>query len=77
MPSETSNHLYEIDFLLTQDSKICPIEVKCSSYKTHKSLDVFSDKFSHRIKNKYAIHTKDYKKEKDIIFLPVYMLPFL
>ncbi len=77
MPSETSNHLYEIDFLLSQDSKICPVEVKCSAYKTHKSLDVFSDKFSHRIKNKYVVHTKDYKKEEDIIFLPVYMLPFL
>ncbi len=77
MPSETSNHLYEVDFLLSEGSKICPIEVKGGDYKTHKSLDVFCEKFSHRIKNKYVIHTKDYKKEKDVEFFPVYMLPFL
>lgn len=77
MPRETSNHLYEIDFLLTDGSKICPIEVKCSDYRTHKSLDVFCDKFSHRIKERYVIHTKDYRRENGITYLPIYMVPFL
>ena len=40
-PSDTSNHLYEVDFLLSNGTKIVPIEVKSSGYKTHKSLDLF------------------------------------
>ena len=41
-------HNFEIDFLLSRGSKICPIEVKSSS---HASLDAFCDKFSSRIGN--------------------------
>lgn len=77
MQSETSNHLYEIDFLISKKNKICPIEVKSSGYRTHKSLDVFSEKYSDRIIEKYLIYTKDLKKEADIIMMPVYMVPFL
>lgn len=77
MESETSNHLYEIDFLTSKGDKICPLEVKSGNYRGHKSLDVFCDKFSSRVKNKYVIHTKDYKWEKGIHYIPVYMVPFL
>lgn len=77
MESETSNHLYEIDFLLSKGDKICPMEVKSGNYRTHKSLDVFGDKFSSRIRDKYVVHTKDYKWENGIHYIPVYMVPFL
>ena len=77
MESETSNHLYEIDFLISVSDKICPIEVKSSNYRSHKSLDVFCDKFSSRISEKYVVHTKDYKWENGIHYIPVYMVPFL
>jgi len=77
MPSETSNHLYEIDFILSKKNKICPIEVKSSGYKTHKSLDVFSEKYSDRILEKYLVYTKDLKKDTDITCLPIYMAPYL
>ena len=77
MNSNTSNHLYEIDFLMSVSDKICPIEVKSGNYRSHKSLDVFCDKFSSRIRDKYVIHTKDYKWENGINYIPVYMVPFL
>ena len=77
MESETSNHLYEIDFLTSVGDKICPIEVKSGNYRGHKSLDVFCDKFSSRVREKYIVHTKDYKWENGIHYLPVYMVPFL
>lgn len=77
MLNEVSKHNYEIDFLITRKNKICPIEVKSSGYKTHKSLDVFVEKFSDRIVNRYLIYTKDMEKDKDIFCLPVYMVPFL
>lgn len=75
--SETSNHLYEIDFLLSSGNKICPMEVKSGNYRSHTSLDFFCDKYSKRIKEKYVVHTKDYKWENGISYLPVYMVPFL
>ena len=77
MESETSNHLYEIDFLTSVGDKICPIEVKSGNYRNHRSLDIFSNKFSRRIKDKYVVHTKDYKWENGINYIPVYMIPFI
>lgn len=75
--SETSNHLYEVDFLLSNGSKIEPIEVKSSGYKTHKSLDIFCEKFSSRVTRRYLIYTKDLRKDGEIVYLPVYMTPFI
>ena len=75
--SETSNHLYEIDFLTSIGDKISPIEVKSGNYRGHKSLDVFCDKFSRRVGDKYVLHTKDYKWENGIYYIPVYMVPFI
>ena len=77
MGNNSSNHLYEIDFLISTGNKISPIEVKSGNYRCHKSLDQFCDKFRSRIGNKYLIHTKDYKWENGINYIPVYMLPFL
>ena len=75
--NETSRHNYEIDFLLARKNKICPIEIKSSGYKTHKSLDEFFKKYSSRILWRYIVYTKDYAKDQDVICLPVYMSPFL
>ena len=77
MQSDTSNHLYEIDFLTSTGDKINPFEVKSGNYRGRKSLDVVCNKFSSRIKDKYIVHTKDYKWENGIHYLPVYMMPFL
>lgn len=76
-PKESSNHNYEVDFLLARKNKVCPLEVKSSGYKTHASLDAFQNKFSSRILRRYLIYTKDLRKDGDIICLPVYMVPFL
>ena len=72
-----SRHNYEIDFLLTKKNKVCPIEVKSSGYKTHASLDAFCEKFSDRILWKYLVYTKDYARDSDTVFLPIYMTPLL
>ncbi|MCQ2974149.1 MAG: AAA family ATPase [Bacteroidales bacterium] len=76
-PTESKKHNYEIDFIITQNSKICPIEVKSSGYKTHASLDAFQDKYSKWIAQRYLLYTKDLKKDKDIILLPIFMTLFL
>lgn len=75
--NEQSKHNYEIDFILARKNKIVPLEIKSSGYKTHKSLDVFTEKFSDRILERYLVYTKDMKKDKDIFCIPVYMVPYL
>lgn len=74
---EKSRHNFEIDFLLGRNNKVCPIEIKSSGYKTHASLDAFSEKYSSRILNKYLVYTKDLGKDKDVFSIPVYMTMFL
>ncbi len=68
---------YEVDFLTSTESKVNPIEVKSSGYKTHKSLDVFCERYSGRVKQPYLIYTKDLRQEKGVVYLPVYMTPFI
>lgn len=68
---------YEIDFMITRRDKICPIEVKSSGYKSHKSLDEFQLRYSSRIDRRYVIYTKDLRKEGSLIYLPVYMTGLL
>lgn len=74
---DENRHLYEIDFLLSRAQKICPIEVKSSGYKTHKSLDLFCKKYSNRIKDRYLMYTKDLRKDGQLLMVPVYMAPIL
>lgn len=74
---DENRHFYEIDFLLSRAQKICPIEVKSSGYKTHKSLDLFCEKYSNRIKDRYLMYTKDLRKDGQLLMVPVYMAPIL
>ena len=71
--AKDAKHNYEIDFILSRGNKICPIEVKSSGYKTHKSLDAFSEKFSSRVGERYLVYTKDLRKDGETTLLPVYM----
>ncbi|MBQ6667645.1 MAG: ATP-binding protein [Bacteroidales bacterium] len=70
-------HNYEIDFLLSRGSKLCPIEVKSSSYRSHKSLDEFCTKYSGRISRRYIIYTKDLYFTGDTAYIPAFMTMLL
>ena len=70
-------HYYEIDFLLSSGTKLCPIEVKSSGYKTHVSLDAFCAKYSDRIKDRYIVYTKDLAHDDSTLYIPAYMTPLL
>lgn len=66
-------HFFETDFLISHGSKICPIEVKSSGYKSHTSLDNFCKKFSDRIATRYLFYTKDLRIDNQLILTPMYM----
>ena len=70
-------HNYEVDFLLSRGNKVVPVEVKSSGYRTHRSLDVFCEKYSSRIGNRFLLYTKDYFQDGQTTCLPVYMTPFI
>ena len=72
-PSDTSNHSYEIDFLLARQHKICPVEVKSSAAKPHASLDRFRAKYKKRIAESYVICGKDYAEEDGVKYVPFYL----
>ena len=77
-PTESGKHNYEIDFLLSRGTKVVPVEVKSSTYKTHVSLYEFCKKYSSRIANdSYLIYTKDYDKKDTVKYLPAYLAYFL
>ena len=68
---------YEIDFITVKKKKICPIEVKSSNYKSHKSFDYLLKKYQLKMEDRYIIYTKDLKYEDGITYIPVYMKPFI
>ena len=68
-----SEKKYEIDFLIIKNKKICPIEVKSSSYKKHESFDNFYKKYKIKNNEKYIIYTKNLNQEDGITYLPIYM----
>ncbi len=68
---------YEIDFILPKADKIVPLEVKSGQYRSHASLDRFSEKYSKRIAEKIVLHTKDLQSSQATLYLPIYMTFFL
>jgi hypothetical protein len=74
---ETQKRTFEVDFLLADNHKVSPIEVKSSTYRVHRSIDEFSGKYSDRIHSKYIVHTKDLKKSGDLLYLPFYLVQFI
>ncbi len=76
-PTESGKHNYEVDFLLSRGTKIWPLEIKSSGYKSHVSLDAFCKKYSDRIGERFLVYTKDYCRDKETTLLPVLMTMFL
>ncbi len=72
----------EIDFLVAKSSvtnrhNIAPIEVKSSKRYKLSSLRKFIVKYPSQLHTPYVLHTSDLKVENGIVFVPLYMAPFL
>ena len=74
---ENSTHYYEVDFLITDKTKITALEVKSSGNGKHESLDAFRKKYSKSVKDTIVLSQKDVTKQNQVKFYPVYMTPFL
>jgi predicted AAA+ superfamily ATPase len=74
--SNRENHM-EIDFLITENKKIAPIEVKSANYRSHSSLDKFRKRFSDKIGASYILYPRDVMQKDSVWHLPLYMAMFL
>ena len=74
---DDSTHYYEVDFLISEGSKINAFEIKSSGSGNHESIREFCRKFSQNINKAYLISQKDTGKEEDLLLRPFYLMPFL
>lgn len=72
-----STHYYEIDFLISEGSKINAFEIKSSGTGKHESIKEFYRKFSKNVHNIYLLSQKDVGKEENLLLKPFYLMPFL
>ena len=72
-----STHSYEIDFLITGNKKVIPIEVKSSKTAPHKSMDEFCRKYSAIAGDKYLLSCKDVSQDGVLQLKPLYMTHFV
>lgn len=72
-----STHYYEVDFLISDGSKIDALEIKSSGTGKHESIREFCRKFSQNISKAYLISQKDVGNEENLLLKPFYLVPFL
>ena len=72
-----STHYYEVDFLISEGSKINAFEIKSSGTGKHESIKEFSKKFSQNVNKVYLISQKDVGREENLLLNPFYFIPFL
>ena len=70
-------HSNEVDFLITNKNKIIPIEVKSSSIKNHKSIDLFVEKYSQIVGRRFLFSQKDISHDGMLELMPIYLVPFI
>ena len=74
---EGTTHSYEVDFLLTSETKVIPLEIKSSSVRFYNSISAFEKKYSSRVGKQYILSQKDVDRKENLYFKPIYMLPFI
>jgi predicted AAA+ superfamily ATPase len=79
---ENSDNTMEIDFLTSKGSvtsrhNIIPIEVKSSQRYTLSSLRKCVKKYSRYLAEPIVLHTSDLTEKDGILYLPLYMAPFI
>jgi len=67
----TSDGKAEVDFLLQHHTEIIPVEVKSAHSVSGKSLHLFNEKFSPRLRIRYSLN--NLKKDGNLLNIPVFL----
>ena len=71
---QSSAETMEVDFLIRDGIKTCPIEVKSAGFRTHAALDRFIEKYKRCLGRRYVVCTSDYEERAGLVYLPIYMV---
>ena len=74
---EDSQNTMEIDFIISKEQKLIPLEVKSGRYRSVRSLEKFHNKYKRRIGKRIVLHIKDINESNGVIYLPIYMVGLL
>ena len=79
---ENAEETMEIDFLVRKPTvssrhNISPIEVKSGKNYTLSSLTKYRKKYGNQLALSYIIHSGNLRKEGEIVYLPLYMTPYI
>lgn len=74
---KNSTHYYEVDFLVSEGSKLNAFEVKSSGIGKHESINEFAIKYSKHVHKTYLVSQKDVNKDGALLMRPFYLFPFL
>lgn len=66
------NHSYEVDFLLTDKTRVAAVEVKSSNVNNHKPIDEFAARYSQLISRR-ILSQKDISKREMLELQPLYL----
>lgn len=72
-----NTHPYEVDFLISEGSKIIPIEVKSSAINNHTSITKFSKKYSSWISRRILFSQQDLGHVDMLELKPIYLAPMI
>ena len=75
--NDSRKTIMEIDFLIRENKKIVPVEVKSGQSKSTLSLRRFKEKFGKRVGTPIVLHHGDVQIKDDMLFLPYYMASLL
>ena len=68
----------ELDFLITRDDKVLPIEVKSGkSYARHNALKNIMESEEYGIEKAYVLCNDNVSRKGKIVYLPIYMMMFI
>ena len=79
---ENKDDRMEIDFLIAKSTitsrhNISPIEVKSSTGFSTVSMEKCLKKYSTHLSQAYIVHTGDIERDRDYLYIPLYMVPCL
>lgn len=75
--SDGKRHKYEVDFLIHNDHRTIPVEVKSGNATRHPSIDYFCKKYKRQTGKGIILTKGDLRETEDYLYLPLAMTPLI
>ena len=75
--TKDSTHYYEVNFLISDKSKVNAFEIKPSGLGKYESINEFCRKYSKNVNMAYLISQKDVGTDGSLLLIPFYLVPFI